>query len=196
MTAPRLILASGSPRRRDLLEEAGYAFEVHPPDVAEREDADIEIRELTAWNARLKAEAVAIRFPEDVVIAADTLVLHRGEALGKPVDLAEAAKMLERLNGQTHHVFTAVCLVRRAIDREIEFAVSTAVTFRELTAEQRREYHALIDPLDKAGAYAAQDHGERIIRHTEGSFSNVVGLPMEELAIRLERDFAIRPQPS
>ena len=121
MSDPTLILASGSPRRKILLEEAGFRFRVEPPDIEEIEDSAIEIRELTAINAKIKAEAVAVQHPNDVVVAADTLVLFEGKALGKPVDPGEAARMLEQLNGKTHQVYTAVCLMKKSdrTDRRI-----------------------------------------------------------------------------
>lgn len=187
----QLILASGSPRRKDLLNEAGYQIVVVPPNVEEIDDPAIEIRKLTAINAKLKAEAVAPNYPDQVVIAADTLVLFDGKALGKPADMAEASAMLAAMNGQTHHVFTAVCLVRHDQQKIVEFDVSTEVTFKQLTQVERDHYHSLIDPLDKAGAYAAQDHGEMIIERSVGSKTNVIGLPMDELAVQLRSHFDI-----
>ncbi len=188
-----LILASGSPRRRDLLEEAGYAFEVVKPDVEEIEDPARSIRALTRENARLKAEAVAGSHPDRLVIAADTLVLRDDTALGKPADAEEAFAMIRSLNGRTHQVFTAVCVVAQAAGREVEFSVVTDVTFKHLRDEELRHYHTLIEPMDKAGAYAAQDHGEVIIERVEGSWTNVVGLPMERLGEVLRAEFGVAP---
>jgi len=190
-----LVLGSGSPRRRDLLEEWGYRFRVIPPDVEEWEDPSIDIRELTTENARLKARAVAIREPGAAIVAADTLVLLDDEVLGKPSDRTEAMRMLQRLNGRTHQVFTAVCLVHAETGRSIDLQVTTSVVFRNLDDAQLADYHERIDPLDKAGAYAAQEHGERIIERIEGSMTNVIGLPMDEVAATLESEFAIRPRP-
>lgn len=190
---PLLLLASGSPRRKDLLEEAGYRFEVFPPQVEEVEDHTIDIRALTAMNARLKADAVAGRFQSRVVLAADTLVLLDDCPLGKPGDMDEASEMLQRLNGRTHQVYTAVCLARTISDQQVEFDVVTEVTFRNLGEEERRRYHELIDPLDKAGAYAAQDHGQLIIEKTVGSMTNVIGLPMDEVERELRHHFDIEP---
>lgn len=188
---PPLILASGSPRRRDLMEEAGYRFEVIKPDVEEIDDPSRSIRALTRENARLKAEAVAGGCPGRIVIAADTLVLRDDTALGKPTDADEAYAMLQSLNGRTHQVFTAVCVVCGVTGREVEFSVVTDVTFHRLSDEALRRYHTLIDPMDKAGAYAAQDHGELIIERVEGSWTNVVGLPMERLGEVLREDFGV-----
>ncbi|MCB1065249.1 MAG: septum formation protein Maf [Verrucomicrobiae bacterium] len=186
-----LILASGSPRRRDLMEEAGYAFEVIKPDVEEIEDASISIQALTRINARLKAEAVALGYRDRIVIAADTLVLRDDTALGKPVDAADAFAMIRSLNGRTHQVFTAVCVTCEAMGREVEFSVATDVTFKQLTDDELRHYHTLIEPMDKAGAYAAQDHGQVIIESISGSWTNVVGLPMERLIEVLTEDFGV-----
>jgi septum formation protein len=191
-TAP-LILGSGSPRRRELLIEAGYDFEVIKPDVEEIEDPSHSIQSLTRINARLKGEAVAREQPNRIVIAADTLVLRDDTALGKPADAAEAFAMIQSLNGRTHQVFTAVCVVCGKSGREVEFSVVTDVTFKRLTDDELRHYHTLIEPMDKAGAYAAQDHGEVIIDRVEGSWTNVVGLPMGRLKEVLAQDFGVLP---
>ena len=188
---PGIVLASGSPRRKDLMEEAGYKFEVDVPDVSEIDDPAIEIRKLTAINAKLKADAVVGRHPGKVIIAADTLVLFDGEALGKPADLEEAAEMLGRLNGNSHQVYTAVCIMGFDSSKTIEFDVITQVTFKRLTQDEMTHYHSLINPLDKAGSYAAQEHGELIIEKSAGSATNVIGLPMDEVAEQLSSHFGI-----
>jgi septum formation protein len=180
-----LILASGSPRRRDLLEEAGYTFAVVPAEVEELADALLGAEELVRRNAVLKAQEVAARHPETLILGSDTLVALDGEPFGKPGDLEEAFAMLTRLVGRTHSVLTGVCLLHLAEDREVLFVEETKVTFRPLGPEQIRHYLGLINPLDKAGSYAAQEHGEFIIERTEGSWTNVVGLPMERLALAL-----------
>ena len=179
---PKLILASGSPRRRDLMNEAGYEFSIIIPEVEEIEDPTRQIEDLTRANARLKSEAVAHDHADSVVIAADTLVELDNRALGKPADMTEAFEMIRSLNGRTHQVFTAVCVACVAARKEIEFSVITDVTFKNLSDAELRHYHRLIEPLDKAGAYAAQDHGEIIIESVRGSRTNVIGLPMEKLA--------------
>ncbi len=182
----RLILASGSPRRRDLMNEAGYKFEVIPSAAEEIHDATLSPPDLTEENARLKAAEVAARFPEAAVIGADTLVFLDGDPIGKPRDLEEAAKMLGRLVGRTHQVCTGVCLIHPERELSRTFHAITDVTFRPLDAGQIADYLTKINPLDKAGAYAAQEHGELMIERTEGSWTNVVGLPMEKLADVLE----------
>ena len=195
MGTPRtpLLLASGSPRRRDLMEEAGYEFEVIVPAVEEIEDPAHHIRDLTRMNARLKAEAVVGDHSDRIVIAADTLVLRDDTALGKPADREAALEMVRTLNGRTHQVFTAVCVLGDSGEREVEFAEVTDVTFRTLSDEELRRYQDLINPLDKAGAYAAQEHGELIIESISGSWTNVVGLPMEALGKVLSEEFGVAP---
>jgi len=194
---PRLILASASPRRRELMTEAGYTFEVVVPEVEEIDDPARSIQALTRANARLKAEAVANAgdHSDGVVIGADTLVLLDDAALGKPADADEAFSMIRSLNGRTHQVFTAVCVTAEAVGRAVEFTVVTDVTFQRLTDSELRRYHTLIEPMDKAGAYAAQDHGEVIIEKVTGSWTNVVGLPMERLGTVLAEDFGVYPSP-
>jgi len=190
-----LVLASGSPRRKDLLNAAGYDFHIVKPLVEEIEDASIPIRELTALNARLKADAVAGDYRNSVILAADTLVLLGETVFGKPVNRAEAERMLEELNGKTHHVFTAVVMLCPAAEKIHSLTVTTEVTFHTLSREEMRLYHARIDPMDKAGAYAAQEHGELIIDRIAGSMTNVIGLPMDEVALVLAETFAISPTP-
>lgn len=192
---PPLVLASASPRRRDLLREAGYEFQVVTAAVAEGEVAHAGIDALVQENARLKCLAVAQQFPDATVIGSDTLVALDEQPLGKPRDLDHACQMLVALSGKTHVVATGVCLAARDLGRETCFVVRTLVTFRPLSASQIREYLGLIDPLDKAGAYAAQEHGDLIIESLQGSWSNVVGLPMERLREEL-RGFGIHdPSP-
>jgi septum formation protein len=187
LTRP-LILASASPRRRDLLAEAGLACQIIPADgVEEAHDPTLSPAALTVANAALKARAVAAHHPHAIVLGADTLVYLDDEPLGKPRDLTEAVHMATRLSGRTHTVCTGVCLVAQGGARTHEYHVLTSVTFKKLTRSQIDEYFTLINPLDKAGAYAAQEHTDKIIAHIDGSFSNVVGLPMEQTLIELHK---------
>jgi septum formation protein len=190
--AARFILASGSPRRRDLLREAGYEFEVLSPAVEEVAHDWLTIRELTTWNAARKAACVSTSVPESVVLAADTLVTVDGEVLGKPADFADAFEMLRRLSGRSHEVWTAVRIRHAASGPSESFHEISCVHFRALDDEAIWDYLAKIDPLDKAGAYAAQGHGSEIIERIDGSYTNVVGLPMEKTAEML-RSFGVRP---
>lgn len=177
-TRPLLILASSSPRRRSLLAEHGYAFEVIAPSgVEEIAPPHLSPGEIVLANARAKARAI-VR-PDAVVLGVDTEVFFEGRVLGKPADMNAAFEMLARLNGRTHEVYSGVWLVHGKNERG--FIVVTSVHFHHRTDAELRSYLARIGPLDKAGAYAAQDdHGEMIAR-VEGSYSNVIGLPIEEL---------------
>jgi septum formation protein len=182
---PRLILASASPRRVELLRQLGLDFEIIPARVEEIEDAHLSPFELCQLNAHRKARAVAKKIPDALVLAADTLVFLETEIFSKPRDVAEAERMLARLQGRAHQVVTGVSLIHLRGYRERLFAVNTEVRFRPLTAEQIRDYLAKVNPLDKAGGYAIQEHGERIVAGISGSFSNVIGLPLEQLKAEL-----------
>src|SRR5678816_671465 len=182
-----LVLASASPRRRQLLAEYGYQFIVAPADIEEVTPLHLTPREIALWNARAKARAVAARQPTEIVLGVDTLVAFGDRIFGKPRDFAEAFAMLSELNGRSHEVFSGVCLIRAATREEQNFSEVTRVHFRRLTDAQLRAYLVRIGPLDKAGAYAAQDDRGQIIDHVEGSFTNVIGLPMETLVEALNR---------
>lgn len=176
----RLILASGSPRRRELLETAGLEFEVIPSPAEEIHDASLGMAGLCEENARRKAVAVAVHHPEAVVVGADTLVFLDGEPLGKPVDMAEAAEMLRRLSGRSHQVCTGVCIAGPGDSLRMLHAV-TEVFFRSLDEEMVQSYLAISAPLDKAGGYGIQDHGEMIVERIHGAFDNVMGLPVPQV---------------
>lgn len=183
---PPLILASASPRRVQLLREAGHTFEtVSPEGVEEAHDAALTPEALTVENARRKAAAVARTRPGALVIGADTLVYLDGHPLGKPATRAEAHEMLRRLSGRAHEVCTGVFLAWDGGRQGLGFHVISHVFFRELSDEEIRAYHALVDPLDKAGAYGIQEHGEKIITRHEGSWTSIMGLPMERLSEEL-----------
>jgi septum formation protein len=181
----KLILASGSPRRSELLAAAGVEFEVIPSPAEEIHDSSLGMAGLCEENARLKASAVSIHHPDAVVIGADTLVFLDGEPLGKPKDMAEAEKMLRRLSGKTNQVCSGVCIIGPG-EKVISLHAVTDVFFRELDDETLSAYLAKTQPLDKAGAYGIQDHGEMIIERIEGAFDNVMGLPVEQVLAALE----------
>ncbi|MDP9005009.1 MAG: Maf family protein [Verrucomicrobiota bacterium] len=187
---PRFILASGSPRRRELLKQAGYQFEIILPMVTEISDAWFTVRETTICNATRKALEVARRAPDAVVLGADTLVALDGEVIGKPRDLAHAEELLARLSGLSHEVRTAVFICHLARGQAHSFQETSRVRFRALDRKGIRRYLGKIDPLDKAGAYAAQGHGTEIIERIKGSYSNVVGLPIEA-TLRVLRAFGV-----
>ena len=182
---PRLVLASGSPRRQELLREAGYAYAVHPADVDESDvPPRLDPAALAEYLAGRKAEAVADRFPDDVVLAADTVVALGGEPLGKPDDPAHARRMLGRLSGTAHSVVTGVAVVRRATGFDQRARVTSGVHMRPLTAAEIDAYVASGQWQGKAGGYGIQDRDPFVTR-TTGSLTNIVGLPMDETAALL-----------
>jgi septum formation protein len=172
-----------------LLRSAGVPFSVVPAAVAESDDDTLGLTTLVATNARAKALEVAARYPDAVVLGADTLVWLGDRALGKPADHNEARRMLRELSGQTHEVATGVHLVRMEPRQQVEFHEITRVRFRPLGEEVIEEYLATVDVLDKAGAYALQENGEMLVESVEGSRSNVVGLPLERTVATLAQNF-------
>jgi len=186
MNLPTLILASASPRRAELLHGVGIEFQVVPAETREATGEHLTARELCLLNGYRKARAVAKKFPDRLVLGADTLVCLDTAMFGKPANLAEAGRMLAQLQGETHLVVTGVCLVHLRTHRQRLFAESTQVTLRPLSRADIRGYLAKVNPLDKAGAYAIQEHGSMIVEKISGSFSNVVGLPVERLKAELE----------
>lgn len=176
---PPLILASQSPRRKALLGTIGVDFNVVCKETPELFDAQSSPQELCLHNAQAKADAVFKDHPYATVIGADTLVFLDGEPLGKPLNLAEAKQMLRRLSGKTHYVCTAVALVSPLGKKKL--TPLTKVQFKKLSDEVILNYLNLVNVLDKAGAYAFQEHGEMIIENVEGDTNNVIGLPLAEL---------------
>lgn len=181
-----IVLASGSPRRRELLEEAGVEFVVKISPAEEIHDESMIPEKLCEANAELKAAAVAGEFPDDIVIGADTLVFLGGRALGKPKTLAEAKDMLRGLSGKTHRVCSGVCMIFPGNRREL-FHGLTEVDFREFDDRVIDDYFSKVNPLDKAGAYGIQEHGEMLVAGIRGSFDNVMGLPVDLVLQRLGR---------
>jgi len=181
---PRLVLASASPRRRELLASLGLDFTVRPVDLDETpldgEAAPDYVLRLAREKARARAE------PGELVLAADTVVVHDGELLGKPAGPEEARRMLARLAGRRHTVFTGVALLEAgpaggggaAGDREVAEVVASDVEIAPLSAEEIDWYVATGEPLDKAGAYAIQDLGALFVDSVRGNYTNVVGLPL------------------
>ena len=190
----RLILASASPRRAALLCEAGYVFDVEPAHVDESALAGEEARAYVLRVAAVKARAIAARNLDDLVLAADTTVVVDGKMLGKPVDDDDAKAMLGRLSGRTHEVLTGVVITRAG--RESSEVVSTRVRFRRLTAAEIDAYVASGEPHDKAGAYGVQGPAARFVESVEGSYSNVVGLPVGAVRGLLEAEGLAPRDPS
>lgn len=175
----RLILASASPRRRELLAQIRPDFEVIVAAVDEESLVEGDPRETALKTARAKARAVFDQHPAAIVIGGDTVVAIDDDQLAKPIDEADAFRMLRRVSGRTHTVITGVCILWP--EGEKEFAVSSFVTFKKLTDEQIWSYIATGEPMDKAGAYGAQGEAGRHIERIEGSVTNVIGLPVDEV---------------
>ena len=175
----RLILASASPRRRELLGQLGVPFEIVVADVTEHEDASTDPRVMVAHNAALKAEWVSARHPNALVLGADTTVFIEGVALNKPGDGAEARAMLRRLSGRTHTVFTGLALRRASDGLRIDEGVASDVTFKAFDETVIEDYLARVHTLDKAGGYAIQEHRELLGAEYRGSLTNIIGLPLE-----------------
>ena len=184
------ILASSSQRRKDLLSDQCYRFRVEPAGVDEWSPGTFPFYQLCEENAALKAGEVSDRHPEDLVLGADTLVGLGEEVMGKPANLDEAIAMLEKLSGRMHEVCTGVCL--RLGDEKYSFFEVTRVCFRNLNRALIEKYLRRVNVLDKAGAYAVQEHGEMLVDYLEGPYDNVVGLPMIEVAKGLAR-FGVLP---
>jgi septum formation protein len=174
-----LLLASASPRRRMLLAEAGYNCEACPMDVDERRRLGESAPAYVERVATLKAEAAIERFPDRIVVAADTVVVVDGDVFGKPIDEADATRMLRRLSGRAHDVLTGLAVVGH---RRLTSVESTRVWFEPMTDEDIRWYVSSGEPMDKAGAYAIQGLASRFIPRIDGSYSNVVGLPLAAFA--------------
>ncbi len=183
IAARPLVLASASPRRRDLLREAGYTFEIVP---AHTEEVVASTpHETVLENARTKARAIARQRPDALVLGVDTEVWFGDRVFGKPADMEAAYRMLDELNGRVHEVYSGVCFAWDGGASERTFVEVTRVHFHHRSADELRAYLSRIGPLDKAGAYAAQDDDGAMIARVEGSFSNVIGLPMEALTREL-----------
>jgi septum formation protein len=178
---PILILASASPRRRDLLTCAGVPFSVQPSNVVEKTLPGENAEEFTRRIARMKAQTAAGRLPPGTwVLAADTSVVLDGAVLGKPKDERDAERMLRLLSGRRHKVLTAVVLTQAGGDDPLELLCETSVWFRPLDAATIDSYLSTGEPMDKAGAYGIQGRGAVLVSTIEGSYTNVVGLPLAE----------------
>jgi septum formation protein len=172
----RLVLASASPRRADLLRAAGIAFEIVPVDIDERFQPAERPERAVARLAEAKATAAAVVQPDAVVLGADTTVVIDGEVLAKPASAADAARMLRLLSGRHHEVLTGICLFSRG--RCLVRVETTRVRMSRLSDEEIKWYVSTAEPFDKAGAYAVQGLASRFVDRIDGSYSNVVGLPI------------------
>ena len=189
---PKLILASASPRRKELLASLGVAFEVIPAEVTEHEAPDADPREMVKHNAALKADWVAARHPDATVIGADTTVFIDRTVLNKPRDGAEARAMLRMLRGRTHTVFTGLAIRRQRDGLKLDQGVASEVTFKAFDDATVELYLSRVHTLDKAGGYAIQEHGDLIVAGFTGSLTNIVGLPVEEMKQLLTRAVGTR----
>lgn len=192
-TVGRLILASGSPRRREFLQALGLVFEVQPAAIIEKPEPRETPRRFVERLAQEKARTVVARERAAAILAADTVVVLAGELLGKPRDEEEAAAMLRQLAGRTHQVWTGFALYRDAelLRRQ---TVRTEVTFAQYDEEVGRAYVRTGEPLDKAGAYGIQGRGGFLVEKISGSYSNVVGLPLSEVVNALLEFGVIAPR--
>jgi len=190
--AHSLIIASNSPRRRDLLEQAGLTFEVIPSTVDERAFPVDPPEEHVRLLAEAKADEIAEQYPESWVIGADTIVLMDGSVLGKPATPGEARQMLKSLSDKTHRVLTGYCICCKAARRRISDTVVTMVAFKRLSETEIDWYLSTDEPFDKAGAYAIQGLGTFLVKRIEGSYTNVVGLPVCEVIEHLIREGVVR----
>jgi septum formation protein len=182
----RLTLASSSPARRDLLTEAGYSFDILPANIDEPKGEDAsDIRAFVQQVAWLKAAAVAPRVAGGIVLAADTVAWIDGSVIGKPADEADARRILTRLGGREHELWTGVCLWRRPDDFQLAWQEVTRVWFRRLEAAELDAYLATRRWANNSGAYAIEGPDDPYVRVVQGSMSNVIGLPMESLEMWL-----------
>jgi septum formation protein len=181
-----LILASASPRRQELLREAGISFQVHPAHLNEDQHSGEPPLEYAHRLSREKAETVAQHYPRRYVLGADTIVVIDGEVLGKPQDVKDAERMLRILSGRGHEVSTAVTVVTPAGETETR-STTTKVFFRELSHDEIQRYVAGGEPMDKAGAYAIQGGAARWTNRIVGEYSNVVGLPLPLVTEMLQK---------
>lgn len=186
----KIILASASPRRKELLEKIGLKFEVEPSDYAEDMRSGLSPAELARAISLEKARVVASKHKNTVVIAADTFIVFRGKIMGKPGTEAEARRMLMMLRGKPHSVITGFTILDTDRNRVLTKSVETVVHIKNLTSEEIDAYVKSGEPLDKAGAYAIQGLGSVIVERIEGDYFNVIGLPLSALAEGL-KEFGI-----
>ncbi len=179
ITTMKIVLASGSPRRQKLLSEMGYDFEIVAPVILEKNIPGEAPEDYVKRLSRLKAESVAPKYPDSLVVGADTIVVSEGRILGKPKSKAEAKSMLELLSDKTHIVFTGLSMMVLTKDLTMSDYDSTRVTFNKLSPEQIHRYVDSGEPLDKAGAYGIQGMGSFLVESYEGELDTVIGFPSE-----------------
>ena len=187
----KIILASASPRRKEILSLTGLRFRVEPSDYEETLDNAIKPHKLAKRLSLEKARAIAGKYRDALIIAADTFIVFRGKLLGKPHTSKEARKMLRLLNGKSHSVITGYTMLDTGTGQKITRSVETKVWFKKMSSQELDAYAATGEPIGKAGAYAIQGRGAMIVKKIEGDYLNVVGLPLFDLAESLKK-FGIR----
>ena len=175
----RLVLASNSPRRIDLLKMAGYHFDIIPHTIEESIPCEISPTELASNLAFLKASDVARKVDDAIVISADTIVVHKDNIFGKPRDTRDAKRILMMLSGSEHDIITAVCIIDMPSKKKLLRIDRTSIRMMNMTEDEIEIYVRTGEPMDKAGAYAVQGEGGKFIEKMDGNFSNAVGLPLE-----------------
>ncbi len=180
-----LVLASSSPRRVSILKDAGIEFIVEPSMIDENIDEKMKPIDLVLELAKLKAIHVAPKYPNDIVLGADTIVVYEDEVLGKPKDEDDAYRMLKKLSGETHIVYTAVALIKG--ERIESFVSATEVSMKKLSDLEIKNYIQTKEPMDKAGAYGIQGEGGNLVDHYKGDFFTIVGLPLKEVLEQLKK---------
>lgn len=182
----KIILASNSPRRKELLSKAGLSFEVVPSNYEEDMSLPLSPQELAKTLSRGKAEDVANKYPEVVVIGADTFVAFDGRVLGKPYTKEKAKEMLTILSGKQHVIITGFTIIEKTANKSISKAIESKIFFRNLTEKEIDDYVETGEPLDKAGAYAIQGLGSKLIEKTEGDYASILGLPIDDVVETLK----------
>jgi len=182
-----IILASASPRRKELLSLIGLKFKVDVSDYEEDLDLKLKPHELAKYLSLEKARAVAYKYKDAVIIAADTFIVFRSRLLGKPHTAKEALRMLTLLNGKSHSVITGYTVLDTRTGKKASRSIETRVWFRKMTEDELSAYVRTGEPLDKAGAYAIQGIGSLIVKKIEGDYFNVIGLPVASLAETLKK---------
>ena len=191
IVAGKLILASESPRRIELLRLTGLDFEVMPSSIEEMPQKGESPAEHVLGLSRQKANAISSRYPDAWILGADTIVVVNGEMMGKPAHASEAREMLARLSGREHYVHTGFTIVRKTADVLLGDVVTSSVIFKNISEEEKNWYVRTEEPYDKAGGYAVQGAGAIFIREIHGSYTNVIGLPLCETVSLLKRAGAI-----
>ena len=177
----KIILASASPRRKEILGKTGLKFSVDAGDYEEDMDLALKPRQLARFLSSEKAKAVAVKYPSALVIAADTFIVFQGSLLGKPHTREEARRMLTLLNGRQHSVLTGFTVIDTRTGKKLSRSVETKVFFKKMTVQEIESYVKTGEPLDKAGAYAIQGFGAVLVKKIEGDYFNVMGLPLRSL---------------